>query len=155
MERIIGGRKWRAIQKRTMENEIWLMKHLHEGGIARPMKNEKETGEDFAVRLLMEIVGSGKVFFILAGTLIQEGMADTDWTPEVALETVTFFRKLTDEEDKAKLRADIVSLFIDFFEHGIASRESSNTASSAAGHPTAATKRPREQRDADSSDEEY
>ena len=132
MEKItIGGRTFVQVTNSTIEHDFWLMAHIRGAGLDRIAIEEGEAPDDFAVRLLGEVISSGRIFPILGGLFHPEKIASIDWTPEVADETVSFLKKVYDPEDKALIQQQVVSLLISFFQSGLASltisRRSSGT----------------------------
>jgi hypothetical protein len=115
----------------TIEHDFWLMAHIRGAGLDRIAIEEGEPPEDFAVRLLGEVISSGRIFPILGGLFLPEKIASLDWTPEVAEETVAFLKKVSDPDDKTLIQQQVVSLLISFFQSGLASltisRRSSGT----------------------------
>ncbi len=127
----IGGRKWREISRSTMENDVWLWKHIRDGGIDQVRLQPGEKPEDYAVRLLHEVIASGKVFLLLGGLLLPDGVPDEHWAPERGEETAAFMRKLQDQTDKDAIRHLLINLLTAFFEGGLRSYVNSLTASKA------------------------
>jgi len=127
----IGGRAFVPVKNSTIEHDFWLMAHIRGAGLDRIAIEEGEPPEDFAVRLLGEVISSGRIFPILGGLFLPEKIASIDWTPEVAEETVAFLKKVSDTEDKAQIQRQVISLLISFFQSGLASltisRKSSGT----------------------------
>jgi hypothetical protein len=71
----------------------------------------------------------------LGGLLITEGVASEDWTPELAVQTAETFKKLTSPEDKERVRDQVLSLLIGFFETGLACLTTSRSFSPGPGRP--------------------
>ena len=132
MEKItIGERTFVPVKNSTIEHDFWLMAHIRGAGLDRIAIEEGEPPDDFAVRLLGEVISSGRIFPILGGLFLPEKIASIDWTPEVAEETVAFLKKVSDTEDKAQIQRQVISLLISFFQSGLVSltisRKSSGT----------------------------
>ena len=132
MERIkIGGRMFVPVKNSTIEHDFWLMAHIRGAGLDRIAIEEGEPPEDFAVRLLGEVINSGRIFPILGGLFLPEKISSVDWTPEVAEETASFLKKISDPQDKLEIQRQVISLLISFFQTGLASltisRKSSGT----------------------------
>lgn len=132
MEKIkIGGWTFVPVKNSTIEHDFWLMAHIRGAGLDRIAIEEGELPEDFAVRLLGEVINSGRIFPILGGLFLPEKTSSLDWTPEVAEETMAFLKKVSDREDKAQIQRQVISLLISFFQSGLASlrisRKSSGT----------------------------
>ncbi len=131
----IGGQKWRAVKRSTIEHDFWLMKHIREAGLDAVRIAPGEKPEEFAVRLLHEVIGSGKAFVLLGGMLLPDGVPDEHWTPERAEQTAAFVRGLATDEDKAAVKSAIISLLTGFLEAGLRSYADSATASTAGSQP--------------------
>lgn len=132
MEKIrIGGRTFVPVKNSTIEHDFWLMAHIRGAGLDRIAIGEDEAPDDFAVRLLGEVIDSGRIFPILGGLFLPEKTSSLNWTPEVAEETAAFLKKLSDPGDKAQIQQQVVSLLLSFFQSGLASlrisRKSSET----------------------------
>jgi hypothetical protein len=56
---VIGGRRWKPLTKSTIEHDFTTMRHIREAGLNDLRKGAEESYEDYAVRLLHEIIGSG------------------------------------------------------------------------------------------------
>lgn len=128
----IGGRKFHAMLVTTVEHDFWLMKHIHEAGLDDVRIANDEKPDAFAVRLLHEVVFSGKAFNLLGGTLIPSNMRDEDWTPQVGEQTAEFFRTLTTADDKQRIQSAVVQLLISFFIQGLSYSNPSRTSLSGA-----------------------
>jgi hypothetical protein len=125
----IGGQKWRAVKRSTIEHDFWLMKHIREVGLDAVRIRPGEKPEEFAVRLLHEVIGSGKAFTLLGGMLLPESIPDEQWSPERAEQTAAFMRGLAADADKAAVKSAIISLLTGFLEAGLASSGNSSIAS--------------------------
>lgn len=136
MEKIeLGGRTYVPVKNSTIEHDFWLMGQIRSAGLDEVRINPDEKPEDFALRLLRDVINSGKVFLLLGGLLIPEGTAGEDWTPELAGETAGALKKLTAPEDKEKVREQVLSLLIGFFEAGLACLTTSRSFSPGPGRP--------------------
>jgi len=127
----IGGRTFVPVRNSTIEHDFWLMAHIRGAGLDRIAIGEGEAPDDFAVRLLGEVIDSGRIFPILGGLFLPEGTSSLDWTPEVAEETAAFLKRISEPQDKLEVQKQVISLLIDFFQSGLASlrisRKSSGT----------------------------
>lgn len=122
MEKIkIGGRTFIPVNNSTIEHDFWLMAHIRGAGLDRVVISGGEAPEDFAVRLLGEVIDSGRIFPLLGGLFLPEGVSSLDWTPETAEETAAFLKKISDPKDKLQIQKQVISLLIDFFQSGLAS----------------------------------
>lgn len=142
---VLGGRTFLSVTDSTVEHDL----HFH--GIAgraglRFWKHEDESVEGFAARILEEMIQSGKALDLLGCLLVPEEIGVEGWTPEEARKTSAFIGQLRGEEDKARVRALILSLLIGFFGCGLASISTSPRSSSgatAASGTTAASSQPK------------
>lgn len=136
MEKIeLGGRTYVPVKNSTIEHDFWLMGQIRSAGLDEVHIKPDERPEDFALRLLRDVINSGHVFLLLGGLLIPEGTAFEDWTPELADETAGTLKKLTAPGDKEKVREQVLSLLIGFFETGLACLTTSRSYSPGQGRP--------------------
>lgn len=136
MEKIeIGGRTYVPVKNSTIEHDFWLMGQIRATGLDEVHVRPEEKPEDFALRLLRDVINSGRVFLLLGGLLIPEGVAFEDWTPELAEKTAETLKKLTAPDDKEKVREQVLSLLIGFFETGLACLTTSRSFSPGQGKP--------------------
>lgn len=117
----LGGRLFRVIEDSTAAHDLWFMGHVARAGLTQATMQAEESSEDFARRLLDEILATGKALTLIGGMLIPEDVADTDWTEEIAGETSQFLGGLTAERDKAQILSLVCTLLIDFFAAGVTS----------------------------------
>jgi hypothetical protein len=117
---LLGGRTFIPITESTVEHDLYFHGLAGQAGL-RFEKHEHESAGDFAERLLEETIQSGKALELLGCLVVPEETGLEGWSPEEARETAAFIGKLTGEEDKALVRALILSLLMDFFRCGLAS----------------------------------
>ncbi len=117
---ILGGRAFVSVTESTVEHDLYFHGLAGRAGL-RFEKYEHESPEDFAARILEETVQSGKTLELLGCLLVPEEVSAEGWTPEDARKTAAFIGQLRGEEDKARVRALILSLLIGFFGCGLAS----------------------------------
>jgi hypothetical protein len=127
---VLGGRTFVSVTESTVEHDLYFHGLAGRAGL-RFEKLERESPEDFAARILEETVQSGKTLELLGCLLVPDEIGTECWTPEEARKTAVFIGQLRGEEDKARVRALILSLLIGFFGCGLASiwtspRSSSN-----------------------------
>jgi hypothetical protein len=127
---VIGGRRWKPLTKSTIEHDFTTMRHIREAGLNDLRKGAEESYEDYAVRLLHEIIGSGKAFILLGCFLVPEGTQDEQWTAQLADQTAEFMRTLTSDEDKGNVQMAVISMLNGFFLSGLRFERSIRTASS-------------------------
>jgi len=127
----IGDRTFVPVNNSTIEHDFWLMAHIRGAGLDRIAIGEGEAPDDFAVRLLGEVIDSGRIFPILGGLFLPEKIDSFDWTPQVAEETAAFLKKISDPHDKLEIQKQVISLLLSFFQSGLVSlrisRKSSGT----------------------------
>jgi hypothetical protein len=136
MEKIeLGGLVYVPVKNSTIEHDFYLMGQIRAVGLDEVHVRPDERPEDFALRLLRDVINSGRVFLLLGGLLISEGTASEDWTPELAEKTAQTLKKLTAPDDKEKVREQVLSLLIGFFETGLACLTTSRSFSPGPGRP--------------------
>jgi len=116
----IGGRAFVPITESTVEHDLYFHGLAGRAGL-RFEKHEHESAADFGERVLEETIQSGKALELVGCLIVPEEVGVDDWTPEEARKTAAFIGKLRGEEDKARVRALILSLLMDFFRCGLAS----------------------------------
>lgn len=130
----IGDRTFVPIQEGTLRQDLRYMELVSQLGLQSLYKRPEETAEEYAMRLLGEIVAAGTVLEILGTLLVPAGTDPEKWTPQMAKETAAYFGSLTKPEDKAAVHAQVLTLLLDFFERGMVSLKTSRKSSGAA-HP--------------------
>lgn len=126
---VLGGRTFLSVTDSTVEHDLYFHGIAGRAGL-RFEKRDGESVEEFAARILEETVQSGKALDLLGCLLVPEEIGVDGWTPEEARKTATFIGQLRGEEDKARVRALILSLLIGFFGCGLASISTSPRSSS-------------------------
>jgi len=121
---VLGGMRWRALQVSTIEHDLWIMRKIRDSGLDAVKMEAEERPDEFALRILDAVLMSGQALWLVAGTIVGEGKADTDWTPEMAEANYALLRTFTSEEDKAVFRSAIISLLSGFFAAGLSSANS-------------------------------
>jgi hypothetical protein len=117
---ILGGRAFVSVIESTVEHDLYFHGIAGRAGL-RFEKGEHESPEDFAARILDETIQSGKALELIGCLMVPEDVGVEGWTPEEAQKTAAFIGQLRGEEDKARVRALILSLLMDFFRCGLAS----------------------------------
>jgi hypothetical protein len=117
---VLGGRTFVSVTESTVEHDLYFHGLAGRAGL-RFEKSEHESAADFAARILEEVVQSGKTLELLGCLMVPEEVGAERWSPEEARTTATFIGQLRGEEDKARVRALILSLLMDFFRCGLAS----------------------------------
>jgi hypothetical protein len=111
----LGGRKFRIIEKGTLEHQMWMDRQVLETGLSGILREAPMSSADYAGKIWEQISRQQKVFPLLSGMLIPEGLADVDWTPAEADKTTAFLKKLTAPEDHARVRSLLISVVLGFF----------------------------------------
>lgn len=128
----LGGREFQPVVDGTIEHDYWLMGLIRRAGIDRCVIEDGESPDEFAIRLMRELVNSGHAFSILSGVMMPADREVCDWTPAMAADTEAFLKRLTAPEDKQTLNACTASLLAGFFVNGLATLRTSPKYSSAA-----------------------
>ena len=115
----LGNKAFKALKQSTIEHDFWLMDTIRAAGLEQVTLRPGEEAETFATRLLHDVIASGRVFDLLGGVLVPADSNDLDWTPEAALQTAAFMRKLSEPTDKILLQSLVVELLIGFFQDGL------------------------------------
>lgn len=126
---VLGGRTFLSVTESTVEHDLYFHGIAGRAGL-RFEKRDDEGADEFAARILEETVQSGKALDLLGCLLVPEEVGAEGWTPEEARKTAAFIGQLRGEEDKARVRALILSLLIGFFGCGLASIRTSPRSSS-------------------------
>ena len=128
----IGGRSFMAVQEGTLRHDLHYMELVSKMGLQSLQMRTEEAPEEYAVRLLGELVRAGAVLEMLGTLLLPVGKRPDEWTPAMAAETADFFAGLTNPADKAAVQGQVITLLLDFFERGMVglwtSRKSSDPA---------------------------
>lgn len=117
---VLGGRTFLSVTESTVEHDLTFHGVAGRAGL-RFEKRDEEAVEEFAARILEETIQSGQALELLGCLLVPEEVGVEGWTPEEARKTAAFIGQLRGEEDKARVRALILSLLIGFFGCGLAS----------------------------------
>ncbi len=126
--REIRGRKWRAVERSTLRHDNYMIRHILEGGLDKLRRNDGESLEEFAVRLLHAVLASGKMFDLLGGLLLPEAVPDDKWSEQLAAETAEFLGNVIEEHDKIAVQEALMPLLLAFFAAGMGFIEPSRTA---------------------------
>jgi hypothetical protein len=126
----LGGREFRPVEDGTIEHDYWLMGLIRRAGMDRVVMQEGESPDEFASRIMFELMASEHAFSILGGAMMPADKDVCDWTPAMAADTAAFLKHLTSAEDKQTLNACTASLVADFFVHGLATLMTSRKYSS-------------------------
>lgn len=129
---ILGGRAFVPVGESTVEHDISFREMICQAGLDDLVLNAGEAPEDYARRLLRQVISTGKVLPLLGLLLIPEGIQSEDWTPDLAQETVAYIKSLPGQEVMPILDGIVLSVLIPFFASGLASLWSSVTSSGAA-----------------------
>jgi len=138
----LGKRKFRAIENSTVEHDFTVMQLLAKAGLDSAAQQQGESYDDFAVRLLSQIIGSDHAFDLIGAFIIPEGTPDQDWIPQTGIDTARFVQKLIAHEDKLQIRQLVVTLLVGFCQAGLlsfAASQNASTEETAAPRPAAPT----------------
>jgi hypothetical protein len=116
--RTIGGINYRELTETTMEQDDAILREVRTVGIDSLQQNEGESIEEYVGRALSALIEGGEAFRILGCFLVPE---DKEWSRALALETADAFRKATNPDDKAALRAALLPILLSFFVAGLTS----------------------------------
>lgn len=114
----IAGRKFRVTTATTFEQDLFILSHMNESKlseIARGFDPATDDVSQFAESVIVKAFQTGKIFLLLAGSLVEEGV---EWTVEGAEQTAKFFSTLTDARDKQALHSSIMGILLSFFLKG-------------------------------------
>ena len=117
---VLGGRTFLSVTESTIEHDLYFHALAGRAGL-RFEKGDEESPEDFAARILDELVQSGQTLELLGCLLVPEEVGVEGWTPDEARRTAAFIGQLRGEADKARVRSLVLSLLIGFFGCGLAS----------------------------------
>jgi hypothetical protein len=131
----VGGRKFDAVSKGTMEWDVMLLRLLQGCGLADVTLHQGETAQGLAHRVFRTLLGSGAVFEILGCVLVPAGTDPLKWTPEVMATTAAFLKQLSAPDDKQAINSQIVALVTHFFQTGLLSMSTSHRSLDPAGGP--------------------
>lgn len=121
----IDGALYRMVERSTLAQDFYVMRHLRAAGLANCTPNEGESAQDFALRLMSTVVERGAPIELLAGLLLPEGVPDEKWSPETAASTAALLSIVTDPADKAEIQKVLVAIITDFFREGLRSSQHS------------------------------
>ncbi len=138
----LGGHSFLTVQDATVEQDFLFLELIHNCHIDRIVQSEGEDAAEFSERILGALIGDGAVLKLLGCLLVPAAKPtrrlgfrrDTAiaWTPEIGEETARFLGGLKTPEDKAKIRALVLTLLVHFFEHEIVSLWTTKTSSDGA-----------------------
>jgi hypothetical protein len=129
-EYTFAGRKFRAVRRRTIQNDVACMGLIRGARLDTVVIEEGETPEAFSTRLLDRALCDGNVFSLLGAVLIPAEIEDEDWTPLVMQATAAHLGRVADEAEKRQLMTATVHMITGFFQSGLASLRTSPRSSS-------------------------
>jgi len=121
----IDGVLYRMVERSTLAQDFYVMRHLRAAGLANCTPHDGESAQDFALRLIAQVVERGAPIELLAGMLLPEGVPDEKWTPETAASTAAQLSIITNPADKAEIQKVLVAIITDFFREGLRSSQHS------------------------------
>lgn len=116
----IAGREYRPVVETTIEHDVWIGKRMRMAGIDRMEKSAVESVEEFALRVVLNLMESGEFLELLGGWLVPADVDPDSWTPALALQTASTFRRVKSPEDKQELIRVTGEMLALFLEAGIA-----------------------------------
>lgn len=131
----LGGRRFVEIGESTVEHDDWFMVRVEKAGLVDVLMGEHERPDDFARRVLRDVLRSGSTNELIGALIVPEGKTGLDWTPAMAMETANFIGALHTPEDKQVRQGLVTSLLIHFFATGLVSLVRSRGSSGALGQP--------------------
>lgn len=111
---IIQGRTFEIATVTTIEQDAFAMRRLRTMGLMEmvatfdPLKSNINA---FSEKLLLEAFESGLLFEVLGAILVEQSVP---WTKESGIANATFFRTLTNPDDKSVLYDGIGQILADF-----------------------------------------
>jgi hypothetical protein len=118
---ILGGREFREIAVRSINNRWWTERHIRQSGVDRIKQEDGESAETFIVRITDRLTGSGEGALILGGLIIPSDVVDLEWKPETGIATSQFILKLHEDEDAVRVNNLLLSALLPFFVKGLTS----------------------------------
>lgn len=121
---VLGGRTWKPPRALTFEAAKLRLDVVRRSGIAGlfPQFNRATGDSDALTALVLQTAfANGALFDLLAHLLVEDGAEIVPWSQAAAAERATFFSRLVDPEDHARLEANLLMLVLDFFLRASAS----------------------------------
>lgn len=137
----LGGRDFDVVSRGTIEWDITLLTLLQGLGLAEIVMGPGESAEQLAHRVLKILTSSPKLFELLGCLLVPTGTEPFAWSLELQRDTASFIKRLHSQEDKAVIKAQIVSMVISFFHQGLLSMQTFQLSSP---DPATTTQQPRQ-----------
>jgi len=114
----IDGRKFRGVtQELSAAQDDYIIGHLRLAGALELILKPPDDPTVTAEALLTRIMVSGRAPQVLAGCLTEAG---TRWTHETAEKNASIFASITNNDEKAAMRAAIVEFVVGFFQYATA-----------------------------------
>lgn len=118
---VLDGRTFRRPEATTFAHDWYVMSQVREAGLmtfAQRFDPLRDDLDGMTASIIVDAYESGKLFTILAGSLVEEG---TVWSKERAETVAHFFASLTKNEDKMELRRILPWVLLNFFLNADAS----------------------------------
>lgn len=118
---VIDGRTFRPLTETTYEQDMVIMQLLSDAGLLEYARNFNPIEgklDKVAEDIVIAAFRSGKIFEILAATLVEENHV---WSRNQIIVNGQFFSQLTKRKDKDALRGALVGVLFGFFVSGVAS----------------------------------
>ena len=116
----IAGKAFKAVTDSTLEHDMWTLQQLQRSGIDTIVMEEGESADNFAQRMLIQLLTNGTIFDLLGGLLMPASLKGADWTPEIAAESAKLFARTTGDE-KILVRKQIAGAMESFLAAGLLS----------------------------------
>lgn len=125
-----AGRQYRAIARRTIENDFTCMGLIRAARLDALVMEEGESPEDFAMRMYERAVASPEVWELLGCVLIPAEIDDLAWTKALMKASANALRQVTEPAEKRQIQTSVVGMITGFFQNGLASIRISRRSSS-------------------------
>jgi hypothetical protein len=110
----IGGVRYATIKNATFAHDIYVMRIVRQHRFNELTMEQGETAEMFAERVCHVAMANGSALDLIGALLTPADVAPEDWTPEIARKTTLALSRVTSDDDKAKMRAQLGSVLAFF-----------------------------------------
>lgn len=126
----IAGQKFKGVGRDcTLEHDVWVMKRIRSCQLQGITIHPSETTDQFAQRVFLQCAGDPAFMELLGGLLMPADRESADWSVQMAADTGRFFMGVSDQDDKQKVKQQIVSAIIGFLALGVTSLPTSGSSS--------------------------
>lgn len=137
---VLGGRRFRQAARFTVLRDSFSLRQIHAAGLDAVAKEEAESAELYARRLLETMLVSENMLTLLGCFIQPEELDDLKWTPDVAAETGKWIGQLHDPDDRLEVQRLMLAVLIPFLQSGLASLTASRRSSNRPDEESAADK---------------